>query len=160
MLSWAHLSSVSSRAPRGPCGPCSPRWASSVLYSDSASGPGTGEAGASVGPEPGRDGHTVSYRPQSSRQWHGQQVNTMADEDTDWSYSETIPKPQISTLSKTILLLNWRILCHPCTALDWLQIALLRAFKSQHKWLLYKVLCTRICCTIDLKSNLSKRQKC
>ena len=79
---------------------------SSVLYSDSASGPGTGEAGASVGPEPGRDGHTVSFRPQSSRQWHGQQVNTMADEDTDWSYSETIPKPQISTLSKTILLLH------------------------------------------------------
>ena len=79
---------------------------SSVLYSDSASGPGTGEAGASVGPEPGRDGHTVSFRPRSSRQWHGQQVNTMADEDTDWSYSETIPKPQISTLSKTILLLH------------------------------------------------------
>ena len=91
--------------------------------------------------------------------WHGQQVNTMADEDTDWSYSETIPKPQISTLSKTILLYISRILCHPCTALDWLQIALLRAFKSQHKWLLYKVLCTRICCTIDLRSNLSKRQK-
>lgn len=65
----------------------------------------------------------------------------MADEDTDWSYSETIPKPQISTLSRFQLSFVQKCLyqlCFDCKLIYW---ELLRTNTSDY---LFKVFCTKI----------------
>ena len=108
------------------CAPYSPVSESSLRARD------RGWGRASDGPEPGWDGHSLASLHYSAlvslSRWHGQQVprvtRAMADEDTDWSYSETIPKPQISTLSKDIFsciyLLTWVVRrCADCKLLYW-----------------------------------------
>ena len=59
--------------------------------------------GAESGPGPQSESVLVlSWTPQHTLTWHR---SNMAEEDTDWSYSETIPKQTISTLSR----------CHVCS---------------------------------------------
>ena len=70
-----------------------------------------------------------------------EQIEIMADEDTDWSYSETIPKPQISTLSRFYLSFAGKCLyqlCFDCKLIYW---ELLRTNTSDY---LFKVFCTTI----------------
>ena len=59
----------------------------------------------------------------------------MADEDTDWSYSETVPKPQISTLSTKLLSTNKNLSFHN-------RNYFIESFQDAMKRLLLKALCT------------------